>query len=311
MISLGSAYGIIVLVYHFMCGVLTPHSPQNDSIGSVSIRIPIQRLPDYYVKVFFIPMCILTSLFPLCFIPTAAKARLGSYFSLILTNVALQMTLRNSAALPRVPYSTLLDDYMVVCFAMLVAVCICSVLVVFFASHAGERVSSGETVSHDSDAYVWLRYIDGVVIGIFGVFWVFYNIVLYRSSKSLLRRRKGLGPEVPRGRAIRALDDYSGELIKHWSKGATEEVATIQDHCELVPSFERVIFSGHSSNRSSCHDSTSQNILQRILEKMHVNTVERERMLHKIGEQRDQKKDLTKWLWKTLLCRSKRNRSID
>lgn len=110
-------------------------------------------------------MGFLTSLFPLCSLSTKISDRLAAHLALILTNVALQMSLRNSAALPKVSYSTMLDDFMYTCFTLLLLVCFCSVMNRLLVAHIPEGVMDDDlgTLDLEDDAYKRLRIIDSML----------------------------------------------------------------------------------------------------------------------------------------------------
>jgi hypothetical protein len=109
------------------------------------VAVIAQRRPGYYVWNVFLPTLLLTLIAaPTVFtIPVSdTNSRLGNVLTLVLTSVAFKFVV--SQSLPKIPYNTCLDWYVLSSFIMLMLVVVENVVVASVAAHDASLAASIE-----------------------------------------------------------------------------------------------------------------------------------------------------------------------
>eukprot|EP01137_Pigoraptor_chileana_P012748 Opistho-2@65442 len=139
----------------------------SSDVPNFEVKLRLQRKPQYYIINVSIPLFLLVILSGLAFFlpPDDLPDRLAVVMTLILAAVAFKFVI--TSYLPKVPYVTLLDTYVIIAFVFLAVIALENALVYI-------------AVDHDIDIRKWDILFAGVVYGC----WVLLKVLIMLGERT-------------------------------------------------------------------------------------------------------------------------------
>lgn len=210
----------------------------------VAVGVMLQRNPKYYMQRVVMLLFIITSCTGMCFCldpVDAASDRLSILFTLLLTAVAFLFIV--SADLPKVPYMTLMDTYVISCFIAITCVALEATLAKAF------------NISHEDE----LPVIQFMLVAFFALQLVFAIVMLTaqrREWDAKMRPIYGIGPAAPSGKGkaqlIGSKDVVPSETESGAQNGAKVDLTTRLNQGESVRFIARRDVTEHPAAGGVC-----------------------------------------------------------